>query len=60
VPARALCLAGILLYAGLRDPSEPEWKQNLRTRADEIGTDVRYYGPADDPPRRSGDRDDRF
>ena len=60
VPAGALCLAGILLYAGLRDPSEPEWKRDLQARADEIGTDARYYGPADDPPRRPRERDDQF
>lgn len=44
VPVGALCLAGVLLYAGLRDPSgEPEWKQTIRDRRHDEA-----FGPDDD------------
>lgn len=44
LPVGALCLAGILLYAGLKDPqAEPEWKQKLRDRMHDEA-----FGPDDD------------
>lgn len=57
VPIGALCLSGLLLYAGLKDPpsAEPEWEETLPERGEYRGYDDRA-----DPGYGGRGRDDRY
>jgi hypothetical protein len=58
VPVGAACVAGILLYVGLKDPDdEPDWQRRHRDRMHDEA-----FGPEDDDPlgRRYGGRGGRY